>query len=581
MASILPDLIDPAQGAFVPGRSLVDNFLLAQHLVRDYAVKRSTPSCLIKLDITKAYDTVFWSFLKDVMAGLGFPSRFISLVMECVCSASSSIMVNGDSHSFFPSKRGLRQGDPMAPTLFLFCIEYFSRLLNKKAKEGPFNYHKDCAGLGITHLAFADDLMLFSRGDLHSVQVLMDALDHFSRVSGLTLNPTKSNIFLAGKYRDSSHALLALASFPRGQLPVRYLGLPLASQRISESDFAPLFKTVEGYLSKWSTLKLSYAGRLELVRAVIQGVQSFWLQVFPVQKYILDRITSLCRNFLWGSKLAKVAWVDICKPKTEGGLGLKDITSWNNTLLCKLLWNLAAKKDSLWVKWVHNIYIQGNDVWQWQPKKRNSVFLKRLAHVRELLVQKLADCNSNMDMAMQPYCSAGVLIPRKIYDLFRAKANPKPWMAFIWQSFIPPKCSFTMWLALRRRLPTKTNLEFLRVPMECTFCGQELEDVDHLFFTCAVSKDVWKAVKDWLRMEGQLSTLPRAIRWMKGFKRGDGILKKARKIALACTVFHLWKQRNSVYFDHEPLCVETMVFKIKVMVFSILGRLWHLRTLPF
>ncbi|VFQ92906.1 unnamed protein product [Cuscuta campestris] len=356
------------------------------------------------------------------MAGLGFPSRFISLVMECVCSASSSIMVNGDSHGFLPSKRGLRQGDPMAPTLFLFCIEYFSRLLNKKAKEGSFNYHKDCAGLGITHLAFADDLMLFSRGDLHSVQVLMDALDHFSRVSGLTLNPTKSNIFLAGKYRDSSHALLALASFPRGQLPVRYLGLPLASQRISEKDFSPLFKTVEGYLSKWSTLKLSYAGRLELVRAVIQGVQSFWLQVFPVQKYVLDRITSLCRNFLWGSKLAK-----------------------------------------------------------WQPKKRNSVLLKRLAHVRELLVQKLANCNSNMDMAMQPYCSAGFLIPRKIYDLFRAKANPKPWMAFIWQSFIPPKCSFTIWLALRRRLPTKTNLEFLGVPMECTFCAQELEDVDHLF----------------------------------------------------------------------------------------------------
>ncbi|VFQ88796.1 unnamed protein product [Cuscuta campestris] len=289
---------------------------------------------------------------------------------------------------------------------------YHCRALELKAKQdqAELEAKQDHAELEAKHNEATDKPNEhkghLGKGDLHSVQVLMDALDHFSRVSGLTLNPTKSNIFLAGKYRDSSHALLALASFPRGQLPVRYLGLPLASQRISEKDFAPLFKTVEGYLSKWSTLKLSYAGRLELVRAVIQGVQSFWLQVFPVQKYVLDCITSLCRNFLWGSKLAKVAWVDICKPKTEGGLGLKDITSWNNALLCKLLWNLAAKKDSLWVKWVHNIYIQGSDVWQWQPKKRNSVFLKRLAHVRELLVQKLADCNSNMDMAMQPYCSA-------------------------------------------------------------------------------------------------------------------------------------------------------------------------------
>ncbi|VFQ84372.1 unnamed protein product [Cuscuta campestris] len=122
MAPLLSDLIDPAHGAFVQGRSLVDNLLLAQHLIKDYAIRRSTPSCMIKLDITKAYDTVSWRFLEDVMLALGFPSRFVALVMECVTSASSSIMVNGDSHGFFKSNRGLRQGDPMAPTLFLFCI---------------------------------------------------------------------------------------------------------------------------------------------------------------------------------------------------------------------------------------------------------------------------------------------------------------------------------------------------------------------------------------------------------------------------------------------------------------------------
>ncbi|VFQ95756.1 unnamed protein product [Cuscuta campestris] len=401
MAPLLPDLIDPAQGAFVPGRSLVDNFLLAQHLIRDYAIKRSTPSCLIKLDITKAYDTVSWSFLQDVMHGVGLD-------------------------------KGIPWHLPFSSFVLSTSLGYSTKGLKKVASTIT-----GCAALGITHLAFADDLMLFSRGDVHSVQVLMDALDHFSRVSGLTLNPTKSNIFLAGKYRDVSQNILDPASFPHGQLPVRYLGLPLASQRISESDFAPLFKTVDGFLSKWSTLKLSYAGRLELIRAVVQGVQSFWLQAFPVQKYVLDRITSMCRGFLWGSKFSKVAWVDICKPRVEGGLGLKDANTWNNALLCKLLWNLAAKKDTLWVKWVHNVYIQGENLWQWQPKKRHSVFFKRLAYVRELLVQKLGDHYPSMEEAMKPFCLAGNLIPRKVYDLFRVKANPKPWMAFIWQSYIP------------------------------------------------------------------------------------------------------------------------------------------------
>ncbi|VFQ66081.1 unnamed protein product [Cuscuta campestris] len=422
-----------------------------------------------------------------------------------------------------------------------------------EAKEGVFNYHKDCAALGITHLAFADDLMLFSRGDLPSVQVLMDCLQHFTNVSGLALNPTKSNIFISGKNRDTSQELLDLVSFPRGQLPVRYLGLPLASQRISENDFAPLFKSVNGFLSKWKTMKLSYAGKVELIRAVIQGVQSFWLQAFPVQKYVLDRITSLCREFLWGSRFAKVAWTDICKPKAEGGLGLKDAGTWNNALLCKLLWNLAAKKDSLWVRWVHAVYVTQGDFWHWQPKKRHSVFFKRLAYVRELLIQKLGDHNFSMDVAMQPYCVGENLVPRKVYDLFRVKSSPKPWMAFIWHSTIPPKCSFTMWLAFRRRLPTKTNLEFLSQPMDCTFCSQALENVDHLFFGCCVTEQVW------LRIQGQISTLDRALRWMKTFRKGDALLKKTRRIALACTVFQIWKHRNAVLFDRKPLDVEAII----------------------
>ncbi|VFR00578.1 unnamed protein product [Cuscuta campestris] len=251
----------------------------------------------------------------------------------------------------------------------------------------------------------------------------MHSLEHFSSVSGLTLNPTKSNIFITGRLRDASQDILDLAPFPRGHLPVRYLGLPLASQRISENDYAPLFKSVDGFLSKWGTLKISYAGKLELIRAVIQGVQSFWLQAFPVQKYVLDRITSLCRDFLWGSKFAKVAWSDICKPKAEGGLGLRDAETWNNALLCKILWNIASKKDSLWVKWVHNIFIKQDDIWQWQPKKRYSVLFKRLAYVRELLVQKLGSHNSSMEVAMQTVCEGDNLVPSKVYDLLRLEGG--------------------------------------------------------------------------------------------------------------------------------------------------------------
>ncbi|VFQ77258.1 unnamed protein product [Cuscuta campestris] len=284
--------------------------------------------------------------------------------------------------------------------------------------------------LGITHLAFADDIMLFSKGDFTSVTALMEVLNHFSAVSGLHLSPTKSNIFVAGRDRDRSEDILSLVHFPVGQLPMSYLGLPLPSQRLKESDFAPLINKIDNFLRGWSTNKLSYAGRVELLRAVIQGTESFWLQAFPTQKVVLNRITGLCCDFLWGSKFAKVAWVDICKPKTEGGLGLKEPVMWNNALLCKVLWNIANKKDSLWVRWVHNIYLNGRSVWSWIPKKRDSCLFKRLAEIRDPLFVKLGNPLSIED-PLKPFCFNNKLLSGKIYDLFRVRSHPKPWMKFI------------------------------------------------------------------------------------------------------------------------------------------------------
>ncbi|VFQ86115.1 unnamed protein product [Cuscuta campestris] len=141
-------------------------------------------------------------------------------------------------------------------------------------------------------------------GNVDYVNVLAKAIKIFSQVSGLHVNPLKSNIFLAGEIKDKKEDILALVSFPQGKLLVRYLGLLLTSQRASERDFSPLVTKVDEYIRKWNAKTLSAAGRLELIRAVIQGIEGFWFQAFPIHKSILDRITSLCRTFLWGSKFS-------------------------------------------------------------------------------------------------------------------------------------------------------------------------------------------------------------------------------------------------------------------------------------
>ncbi|KAL0449170.1 UNVERIFIED_CONTAM: hypothetical protein Slati_1473400 [Sesamum latifolium] len=173
LAPTLEHLIDRCQAAFVGGRNITDNIFLVQEMVRQYTRKQISPRCTINVDLRKAFDSVSWGFLSQVLHG-GFerlPSRF------------------------FSGKRGLRQGDPMSLALFLLCMEFFSRMIKRKTSNSEFNFHPKCEKLKITHLLFANNLMLFSRGNLPSVHILMECLQEFRDVFGLAVNTSKSSIF--------------------------------------------------------------------------------------------------------------------------------------------------------------------------------------------------------------------------------------------------------------------------------------------------------------------------------------------------------------------------------------------------
>ncbi|KAL0449579.1 UNVERIFIED_CONTAM: hypothetical protein Slati_1514300 [Sesamum latifolium] len=146
--------------------------------------------------------------------------------MECVSTSSFSVALSGSLHGFFPGKRGLRQGNPMSPTLFLLCKEFFSRMIKRRTTNTEFNFHPMCEKLKITHFLFADDLMLFSRGDLPSVHILIECLQEFRDVFGLAVNTSKSSIFMAGIANYELDGILARTEFTRGEMPVRYLGIP-------------------------------------------------------------------------------------------------------------------------------------------------------------------------------------------------------------------------------------------------------------------------------------------------------------------------------------------------------------------
>ncbi|KAL0283158.1 UNVERIFIED_CONTAM: Retrovirus-related Pol polyprotein from type-1 retrotransposable element R2 [Sesamum radiatum] len=142
MRSVLDTLISPSQNAFVPGRSIGDNILLAQELFSGYNQKNLPPRCALKVDLRKAYDTVEWDFLKAALTLFGFPERFIQWVVECVTTPSYSVCINGAPHGFFRGARGLRQGDPMSPFLFVLVMEVLTLILLQRIEQnGGFSFH--------------------------------------------------------------------------------------------------------------------------------------------------------------------------------------------------------------------------------------------------------------------------------------------------------------------------------------------------------------------------------------------------------------------------------------------------------
>lgn len=145
-----------------------------------------------------------------------------------------------------------------------------------------------------------------------------------------------------------------IPGFGLGRFPFRYLGVPVLASRLNIVHYSPLINRIVDLMRGWSGKKLSFAGRLELIRGVIQGITSFWFSIFPMPATVIKHVSSLCRYFLWGKSPSSnyrplVAWKLVCSPKEEGGLGLLSLTEWNLALLAGVIWEIQADKDSLWI----------------------------------------------------------------------------------------------------------------------------------------------------------------------------------------------------------------------------------------
>ena len=352
---ILSLAIGHSQTAFLPGRLLTENVLLATEIVHGYNSNNVELSGMLKVDLRKAFDTLRWDFVIAAMRAINVPEIFIGWISTCLTTASFSISVNGHTGGYFKSTQGLHQGDPLSPYLFVLAMEVFSGLLRSRFSSGYIRYHPNTEELGITHLMFADDVMVFFDGGSSSLHGITETLDDFAGWSGLHMNREKTELFYAGLSQVETTALTAYG-FTIGSLPIRYLGLPLMHRKLKVSEYSPLIDKLNSRFNLWATKSLSFAGRSLLIKTAIMGTVNFWTSTFLLPRGCIKKIESLCSRFLWSGATdrranVKISWKTVCLPKDEGGIGLRNFKLWNITLLLRLAWLLFSGSSSLWVAW--------------------------------------------------------------------------------------------------------------------------------------------------------------------------------------------------------------------------------------
>ncbi|GKA84831.1 RNA-directed DNA polymerase, eukaryota, reverse transcriptase zinc-binding domain protein [Tanacetum coccineum] len=320
---------------------------------------------LFKVDFEKAFDSVSWRFLDHVMERLGFSSTWRKWIMAGLKSSRASILVNGSPTSEFSLKRGLRQGDPLSPFLFIIVMEGLHIALKDGLTANLFQGVKiGSSEIRLSHLFYADDVIILSEWNQCDMDNIIRILNVFYLASGLKINISKSNLYGVGVSSDDIESMAAGTGCSASNLPFSYLGLPIGSNMNRIANWNSLIERFKIRLSGWKANMLSSGGRLTLIKSVLGSLGIYYFSIFKVPEAVLKTLESLRASFFWGAtgdsrKLAWIKWSNILASLDKGGLGVGSLKAFNNSLLLKWRWRLLNKPSALWVEVLKSIH--GNE----------------------------------------------------------------------------------------------------------------------------------------------------------------------------------------------------------------------------
>ncbi|XP_071740808.1 uncharacterized protein [Rutidosis leptorrhynchoides] len=421
----------------------------------------------------------------------------------------------------------------------------------------------------LSHICFADDILVLCHGDEKSVIVVKKSLDEFSQVSGLFPNLNKSTIFFGSVPAHIQGKIINILPFTIGNLPMKYLGVPLLAKRLSISDCKCLIDKIKAKVYNWKNRKLSYAGRLQLVASVLSSMQIYWMSVYILPSGVIEEIERCLKCFLWSQSdncrgKAKVAWKDVCIPKNQGGLGLKSLKEWNVVLVIKNLWRILTQKDSLWGKWVNVVKLNGESIWDTVGDYKDSWGWRHLMNLRQKVYPHVDVAMVNGEEVIKWIANDGNKVEfstKQVWNDLRSNRNVVNWYHVICFKSFDPKHAFVLWLAMLNRLNTQDRVQkwLPNQVLKCPFCSQEPDSISHLFFLCKYSAEIWKSMKSKLIFKGLTGKLQEIVQRLAMYPFTCKIWNIVNRLVLAASVYYLWQERNFRIFKHKKRSVEELI----------------------
>lgn len=378
---VLPFLISNTQSSFVPGRQITDNIVIMQEVLHTMKKKQGTKGYMaIKIDFEKAYDRLRWAFIRDTLLQMQIPYLLVNVIMQCISTASLQVLWNGEpTQPFYPS-RGIRQGDPLSPYLFVMCMERLYQTIEEAIvnnKWRPIRASRN--GSLLSNLFFADDIVLFAEADIDQANVINDCLTRFCLASGQKISCSKSRVYFSSNVSNEEKAAVseALNIESTNDLGM-YLGMPTLTSRVTKDTFQHLCEKIDRRLTGWKTKYLSLASRITLAKSTLSTVSYFSMQIAKLPRAICDEVDKKTKRFIWGGNEDKrgthlLSWETLQRPKEQGGIAITSTKQANAAFLTKLGWRVITEPDALWSRVLRQKYCKGRcDVDMFTPKPGSS-----------------------------------------------------------------------------------------------------------------------------------------------------------------------------------------------------------------